>query len=249
MLALALLSTTLAAPPPDAVSLAGGSFALGSGRAPDSPRRTVAVSPLRIDRAEVTVAAFERFVTEGWMHDESWSEPGRAWRAEHPRGAGPANRRAGREPTHPVVAVTWYEADAYCRWAGGRLPTEDEWERAACAGRDTRFPWGDDEGRDAAWYAGGKYGQIQAVQTRSAAEASPDTASPDGVVHMAGNVWEWTASGYHRDPTATVETPWRTLRGGSFLNLPSYATCTHREPARPDRVAYTTGFRCAYDSP
>ncbi len=87
------------------------------------------------------------------------------------------------------------------------------------------------------------------MNTRPVAEAAPASIPASGLLHMAGNVWEWTSSPYTRDPGAPAAGPWRSLRGGSFMNLPSYATCTHREPARPDRVAFSTGFRCAYSSP
>lgn len=195
-----------------------------------------------LDRTEVSVQDFERFVAEGWSTDAHWSAGGRAWRQAHPEGAGPDTRRAGRDPTHPVVAVTFWEAEAFCAWRGGRLPTEWEWERAASGDRGSRYPWGDAQDAPAQWYAGSKYGQIHSVNTRPVDNSDPATDSPQGVRHLAGNVWEWTASVY----SPKVDT-WRTLRGGSFLNLPSYATATHREPARPERVAFTTGFRCAYD--
>ncbi len=242
MLLFLLATASLAEP----VAIPGGTVAVGDGRNPDAPRRQVEVAPFRIDRTEVSIADFERFAAEGYRRPELWSEAGRAWLAEHPEGAGAALRAAGRPADHPVVAVTWYEAEAYCRWAGGRLPTEVEWERAACGDGGRRYPWGDDENVDAAWFSEGKYAFLHGVATRPV-DADPQP-SPYGLRHAAGNVWEWTADAYRADPADGRPSPWRTLRGGSFMNLPSYCTCTHREPARPDRVALTTGFRCAYDA-
>lgn len=246
------------APRPDTVPVPAGRFQQGSAREPDAPPRTVSLPAFHIDRHEVTVADFARFVSEGGYRDtRHWSTAGREWLASHPEGAGADARAAGRAGDHPVVAVTLFEAEAYCAWAGGRLPTEAEWERAACGTDGRRFPWGDSEEVAAAWYAGGKFGSLQRVATVPAHDQAAGLHSPTGTLHMAGNVWEWTADRYHaRDwggtgtdaPRSTADTPWHVLRGGSFMNLPSYSTCRHREPARPDRTAFTVGFRCVRDS-
>jgi formylglycine-generating enzyme len=248
------LGLALAAEP---VTIPAGTVAQGSPGVPDAPPRTATVSTFRIDTTEVSIADFARFAHNGgYQNDKAWSEAGRAWLADHPEGHGAEARAAGRAGDHPVVAVTWYEADAYCRAAGGALPTEAQWDRAACGDGDRRYPWGDDEDSTVRWYDGGKFGYLQNVNTAPVSEADPALASPFGLVHAAGNVWEWTADWYDRDawaregdaedPTGPAKGTWKALRGGSYMNLPSYCTCSHREPARPDRVAFTTGFRCAY---
>lgn len=240
-------------------SFGESSFTMGSGETPDeSPAHTVTLSPYKIDLTEVSVQNFELFVADGWNNDANWSLEGLKWRSKNAEGAGATYRRAGRGDEHPVVAVTWYEADAYCRWKGGRLPTEAEWEQAACRGQqEGRFAWGDDEMAEAPWYSAGKYGHLQSVLTKATTDAPDTQRTLDGLYHTTGNVWEWTADWYHAkhyqestelNPAGPETGTWKTLRGGSFMNLPSYCTCTHREPARPTRVAYTTGFRCAYDN-
>lgn len=251
-----------AAPPePDTVLVPAGETVQGQAGLPDAPPRTVRLSAFRVHRTEVSVARYEDFVAQGgYGTPELWSEGGRAWLEAHPEGAGAAARRAGRDTDHPVLAVTFWEAEAYCAWAGGALPTEAQWERAACGDGERRFPWGDgEEGVTVAWYAGGKYGHLTEPRTEPVGQADPSASGPYGALHMVGNVWEWTRDTYHReawaegeaatDPVGTRETPWRTLRGGSYMNLPSYSTCAHREPARPDRVAFTTGFRCVFPAP
>lgn len=256
-LALSLLLTALSGPTAgaaDTIQIPAGSFVMGSGRSPDEPQREVSLAAYRIDRTEVTVTAFEAFAAEGYADPSLWSAAGQAWLTAHPKGAGATHRAAGRSGDHPVVAVTWYEAEAYCRWKGGALPTEAQWEHAACGQGGQRYPWGDSIDVDAVWYQGGKTGHIQEVHTAAVDTQAEELRSPCGALHMIGNAWEWTADGYHRDINAFAEggvaagtTPtWRTVRGGSFMNLPSYATCTHREPAEPDRYTYTIGFRCVY---
>lgn len=260
MMFLSLFTTLLSISFADTTASFGDTtFTMGSGKTPDeSPAHLVTLSPYKIDLTEVNIQSFEQFVAEGWSNDIYWSNEGLRWRTENPDGAGATHRRAGRGDEHPVVAVTWYEADAYCKWKGGRLPTEAEWEQAACRGQtEGRFAWGDDEMVEAPWYSAGKYGHLQSVLTKTTTDAPETQRTRDGLYHTTGNVWEWTNDWYHANHYQTTESTnptgpndgyWKTLRGGSFMNLPSYCTCTHREPARPTRVAYTTGFRCAYDN-
>lgn len=236
MPAMWLLALAVAGP----VSIPAGTAQLGEAIQPDNPPRSEELGAFSIDTTEVTVDAFEAFAKEGYGDAAFWSEAGRAWLAEHPDGLGAEHRAAGREGDHPVVAVSFYEAEAYCAWSGGRLPTEWEWERAACGGLDQMWPWGDDADVVAEWYDHGKTGHITTVMTAAADSQQESLHSPDGLQHMAGNVWEWTDAWYDENET------WRVLRGGSYLNLPSYCHCSHREPARPERVTYTAGFRCAY---
>jgi formylglycine-generating enzyme required for sulfatase activity len=146
--------------------------------------------------------------------------------------------------THPVVNVTWDEAQAYCGWAGGRLPTEEEWEHAARGGRDGwLFPWGNQF-----------RGEANALLTVPA-ETWPETApvgsfAPNGFgLHdMAGNVWEWTGS-RHR-PTHGTDAPEdgydrRTIKGGSWNNAPPQLRISDRAAlSRRGRHNLYVGFRC-----
>lgn len=194
------------------------------------------LAAFRIDRTEVSLDAFEAFAA-AWSDRRWWTEAGWAWLAAHPGGAGREARAAKRAGRHPVVMVSAYEAEAYCAAQGGRLPTEAEWARAACGEDGRRFPWGEDEDYEARWYGEGKGGAVTSVKTAPVDEAPARLASPYGLLHAAGNVWEWTADAWGR---------WRAIRGGSFMNLPSYCSCAHREPARPEEGRLTLGFRCAY---
>lgn len=241
-----------------------GTFIRGSGRAPDeSPRHEVYLSGFYIDKYEVSIADFELFVQNAYSQDTFWTKEGLSWKKQNPNGAGQSSRRADRKDNHPVVAISWYEAHAYCAFKGGYLPTESQWERAACPSANTdisqpaqKFPWGNNDNMEAVWYSGGKYGHLQSVLTKPVNQAPNVQVTSNGLVHTVGNVWEWTSEYYHRetyskevksDPKGPDSGIWKTLRGGSFMNLPSYCSCTHREPAEPERISYTIGFRCAYD--
>ena len=246
----------LAAAPPDRVDVPAGAFERGSPRAPDEqPVRTIQISAFAIDRTEVTIDAFEAFVREGWHRNDVWSRFGLEWRDSNPGGSGRLVRSAGRRGNHPVVAVTWFEADAYCRWSGGRLPTEAEWERAACYRSTGPYPWGDGLRDGVRWSLRSADARVMRVDTAPSEEDTRPNGL--GMKHTIGNVWEWTADWYHResyadspdtDPKGPRGGRWKTLRGGSFMNLPSYSSCTHREPADPVVARYTAGFRCAYSS-
>ena len=174
----------------------------------------VAVAPFRIAATPVTNAEYAAFVDDGgYRRRELWSRRGWQWRreasAEHPLfwvrdGGGWAERRFGvpvpLEAWHPVVHVNWYEAEAWCRWAGRRLPTEAEWEMAATVepgtGRKRRFPWGDEiqESDHARLRMNQDAGTKPPACLVGLAPVSsyPEGRGPHGLFHTLGNTLEWT---------------------------------------------------------
>jgi formylglycine-generating enzyme required for sulfatase activity len=195
----------------DWVEVPGGACAIG--REPEESRqRLVDVAAFELGRTPVTNAEYAAFVAE------AGADPPPHWPA-------PAD--------HPVTFVDWHQAEAFCAWAGGRLPTEEEWEKAARGTDGRTFPWGDDEDETrAAVGAGIKHGGPSTVRSRLAG------ASPYGLLDMAGNVWEWTSTEY---PPGE-----RVLRGGSFASPGlAWARCTMRSHSRPGRRQSHIGFRVA----
>jgi iron(II)-dependent oxidoreductase len=273
------LSHRAAGPPPAAepgfspaeVAVPGGVLLLGA--APGEPfvfdnekwAHPVAVAPFRIARTPVTNAEYAAFVDDGgYRRRELWSRRGWQWRREtdaaHPLfwvrdGAGWAECRFG-VPTplaawHPVVHVNWYEAEAWCRWAGRRLPTEAEWEMAAtvepATGRKRRFPWGDappgPEHASLDYRAGGT------VDVR----ALPAGDSPVGCRQMIGNVWEWVEDtfapypGFVCDPYKEYSQPYfgrkKVLRGGAWTTRARLIRSTWRNFYLRHRRNVLAGFR------
>ncbi len=267
-----------AGPHPGDAAVPGGVFRLGSERnAPfvfDNEKwaHDVRIEPFHIARAPVTNAEFGAFVSDrGYRRRELWSETGWAWRtvaiAEHPAywvkdGGGWRVRAFDHEvelrPHRPVCHVSWYEAEAYCRWAGRRLPTETEWEAAAAgettdgalARRRRAYPWGDappDPTR--ANLDGLALGPIDVA-------ACPAGDSAFGCRQMIGNVWEWTTSafqpypGFAPDDYVDYSEPWfgtrKVLRGGAWATRGRLITSSYRNFFEPERRDVLAGFRtCA----
>jgi formylglycine-generating enzyme required for sulfatase activity len=178
-----------------------------------------------IDRTPVTNAEYKRFLdanpaypvpftTEVWAQAYNWDKHARTF----PPGA----------EQHPVVLVTQHNAADYAAWAGARLPTEREWEKAARGADGRRYPWGawDEECCNTV--------ETGIMATTPVGRYSPAGDSPYGCVDMAGNVWEWTAT---EDDVGPI------VRGGSFINDRFYARCAHRDWALPDSGLRLVGFR------
>ena len=160
------------------------------------------------------------------------------------------SRQMPRQPewyandTHPVVNVTWDEAQAYCEWAGGRLPTEAEWEHAARGGLDGKlFPWGDEfTGQGNARH------NLPAEKWNATAPVGSFPPNAFGLHDMAGNVWEWTASEFrptHQSEPAKDGYDLRTVKGGSWDNFISRLRLSERAAlSRRGRHNLYVGFRC-----
>ncbi|MEU3883321.1 MULTISPECIES: ergothioneine biosynthesis protein EgtB [Streptomyces] len=276
----------LTAPPPPApagdetlpgeVLVPGGPFTMGTSAEPwaldnERPAHEREVAAFLLDTAPVTCGAYLRFVEEGGYRDERWWAPeGWAMVREHDleaplfwrREAGQwLRRRFGvTEPVpddEPVLHVSWYEADAYARWAGRRLPTESEWEKAArhdpVSGRSRRYPWGDEDPTP----AHANLGQRHLRPARSG--AYPQGRSPSGAGQLIGDVWEWTSSDFLPYP-GFVAFPYReysqvffgpghkVLRGGSFAVDRVACRGTFRNWDLPVRRQIFSGFRTARDA-
>lgn len=235
----------------------------------------VEVQPFRIAKAAVTQAEFRGFVEDGgYRRSELWSEAGDRWReatgAKHPVYWRRAEDERGwlrrdfdrwvvLEPHRPVLHVAWYEAEAYCRWAKRRLPTELEWEVAAAgapgpngrlSSEKRRFPWGNDP--PSAEHANLDASRMGAVDVG----ALPAGDSAFGLRQMIGNVWEWTSSdflpfpGFVADPYKDYSEPWfgdhKVLRGGCWTTRARLLRNTWRNFYKPDRRDVWSGFRtCA----
>jgi formylglycine-generating enzyme len=277
------------------VNLEGGSFLMGSEDRfaypgdGEGPVRQVTVSPFSIEAGAVTNEQFSEFVEEtGFITDAErfgWSfvfagllpddvPPTRGvasaqwWRqvegASWSRPEGPQSDLESRAD-HPVVHVSWNDAEAYCEWAEARLPTEAEWEYAARGGLERKaFPWGDElepggEHRMNVWQ--GKFPHENTGQDGflGTCPANAFPANGYGLHNMTGNVWEWCSdwfskSFHTRDKRTNPQGPprgeRRSTRGGSYLCHASYCR-RYRVAARnsltPDSTTGNTGFRCVRD--
>ena len=242
-----------------------GPFIMGSNDSPwefEAPRRTVTLDSFWVDQTEVTNAMFERFVAEtgyrtqaetaGWgftsLGVDHENTTGADWR--HP--LGPDTSIAGRE-NYPVVQVSWTDARNYCEWAGRRLLTEAEWEKAA-RGEDGRaYPWGSEIDCKHANFALGAGGTRLCIGDLTAVDAYPAGASPYGALGMSGNVFEWVADFWQADyyavgpdenPQGPSSGDRRVHRGGAFYNFNLQVQTTYRYPNSPSASFNSVGIRC-----
>jgi gamma-glutamyl hercynylcysteine S-oxide synthase len=247
-------------------ALGGAGFSYDNER----PLHEVDVAAFYIDPTPVTNGDFIEFIEEdGYERPELWSEEGRRWLEKGRRlprywsrdGDGFMVRSFAAvepvDPEQPLCHVSWYEADAYARYAGKRLPTEAEWEKAASwdasAQSKRRYPWGDAEPtREVA-------NLDQLAFATAPAGAYAKGASPCGALQMVGDVWEWTASrfeaypGFEAFPYREYSQeffggPYRVLRGGAWATQPAAVANTFRNWDYPERRQIFAGLRCARDA-
>jgi iron(II)-dependent oxidoreductase len=237
----------------------------------ERPAHTVDVPGFYIDTAPVTNAAYADFIAAGGYDEPAWwtaagwahrqlaglSAPG-FWRRE---GGQWLRTRFGVTepvpPAEPVMHVCWYEADAYARWAGRRLPREAEWEKAArfdpATGRSRRFPWGDDDPAPDRANLGQRHLQP------APAGSYPAGAAPSGARQLIGDVWEWTSSdfvpypGFEAWPYKEYSQvffggDYKVLRGGAFSVGPVACRSTFRNWDYPVRRQIFAGLRTARDA-
>jgi iron(II)-dependent oxidoreductase len=260
--------------PPAEVLVPGGPFLMGSAD-PDAldnerPPHEVDVADFWMDAAPVTNGQYRRFVEDGGYDDRRWwSDAGWAWRQEAGLVGPQFWRRDGLRwarlrfgtvedlpDDEPVQHVCFHEADAYARWAGRRMPTEAEWEKAArfdpATGESRRWPWGD----AAPTAAHANLGQRHLGP--APVGAYPDGVSAVGCHQMVGDVWEWTASdflaypGFEWFPYAEYSDvfyggDYKVLRGASWATDPSVGRSTFRNWDHPIRRQIFAGFRTARD--
>jgi formylglycine-generating enzyme len=277
-----------------AIAVKGGRGFVGTDRPQivgdgEAPRRAVTLRDFRLEAQAVTNARFAAFVaatgyvTEaerfGWSAvfrgllpqggvpvGELASAPwwlrvdGAQWRSPE----GPGSDIAGRMD-HPVVQVSWADAQAFATWVGGRLPSEAEWEHAAGSGDGRRFVWGEAEPSDSEIYCNIWQGQFPNLNScvdgyLGTAPARSFAASEQGFYNLLGNVWEWTSDAFRlrsvsgmakaRNLAAQRQSE-KVLKGGSFLCHISYCY-RYRIAARmaltPDSATSNAGFRVAYDA-
>jgi iron(II)-dependent oxidoreductase len=255
------------------VLVPGGPFEMGAGEAGfaydnERPRHVRELVPFLIDTMPVTNAEMIGFIADaGYERRELWSDVGWQWRERRQASLPRYWRREGNgfavrsfdaweevDPARPVCHVSWFEADAFARYAGKRLPTEAEWEKAASwdDGAKRAHPWGEeppDRGR----------ANLDQLAFRTApAGAYPAGAATSGARQLIGDVWEWTASpftsyeGFEAFPYSEYsepffDGPYRVLRGGSWATQPDAVTSTFRNWDYPERRQLFAGFRCAKD--
>ena len=226
------------------VYVPAGEFIMGGDDIGDDerPQRKVYLGAFYIHKYEVTNAQYEVCVDAGACNPPSSNR-------SYSRDSYYAN---SAYDDYPAIYVSWHDADAYCRWAGGRLPTEAEWEKAARGTDGRKYPWGNtwDTSKVNSWEA--------RLRDTTAVGSYPAGASPYGVLDMAGNVGEWCQDWYdaeyyaispQRDPQGPRSGQYRVVRGGSWEGEGGLVRAANRGRLVPDDRYHFVGFRCVSRSP
>ena len=214
-----------------------GEFEMGSNDGSDDemPVHTVYVDAFYMDVYEVTVGQYKKFIKATGHRAPDWSNVSQCSPTDN----------------HPIIYVSWDDAQAYCRWAGKRLPTEAEWEKAARGGLvDKQYPWGD------------KIDSTKANYNNNVGKTTPVGTNPEngyGLHNMAGNVWEWCEDWYdannyssssRKNPTGPASGLYRVVRGGSWDNDGDSLRAANRSNgSKPSNMNSYLGFRCGAVTP
>lgn len=256
----------------EAVRVEGGKFTMGSGgstqggRDDERPRAERAVEAFGIDRCEVTNAQYRLFLASPDSKEHVFCHPDEPPNKGHRPSKPSGKERAwgsvldpfegkGRE-SHPVVLIDWWDAYAFASWVGRRLPSEDEWERAARHTDGRTYPWGNEKvqtGKTVRANVRFTRGR-KPTQMTTAVGAFPDGAAPSGALDLAGNVWEWTSSRYlpyDGAPKGTPEDPrLYVFRGGGWTSASSLLIRGAMRVARDrDYRDAALGFRTVGEPP
>ena len=243
--------------PSGMIAVKGGTFQMGNnGGSNEKPVHEVYVSDFYIGKYEVTVEEFKEFIdAKGYktdaekkgysnIYDGKWKKKnGVTWKCDVK-----GNTRSRSEYDHPVIHVSWNDADAYCRWKGGRLPTEAEWEYAARGGNKSRgYKYaGSNNVKDVAWYDGNSGSKTHKIGTKQPNEL--------GIYDMSGNVWEWCWDWYDSDyysrspknnPQGASSGKYSVLHGGCWVSNVNYCRVAIRDRFSRDYSSHGSGFRIA----
>ena len=230
-------------PRPDEVLVSAGSATLGvQDPAHKNPLRTKPLLAFFMDKHEVTNRQYEEFLAAARRSgDQAFAHP------DQPKGKSHAPEsyasQVAKSPDYPVMGVDWYDAYAYARWAGKRLPTEEEWERAARGTDGRRYPWGDADVVEGTRFRANCLARQQAGHSLEPPGAMPEDVSPEGCYDMAGNVMEWTATA---DPAQGGK---RVIKGGGFSVPKDLCVSYGKSWAPPEVRSVGLGFRCTRDVP
>ncbi len=218
------------------VAIPAGEFTMGSQNGVERPPHAVFVDTFEMDRFEVANQDFERFVAGTGYVTDAEKAGDTSWRAY-----------AEGKPDHPVVKVSWNDAQAFCQWAGKRLPTEAEWEKAARGADERVYPWGN------GWDANKANAKESGRRGTTAVGSFPAGASPYGVMDMAGNVSEWTSDWFQPYPgypggdneAQYFGQKYRVIRGGGWFSDQEQVRTTERSASSMTLANDDVGFRCA----